>query len=62
MSNTMEISPSSPRTRFVALDVKDRNKILAEGITAKSTITKARKTGKNFILAFVPKRDETYIY
>ena len=57
----VRIKPKSKRSRFVALDVNDRRTIVAEGTTAKSTITKARRTGKDFSMMFVPAPNQTYI-
>lgn len=61
MTATLNINPKSPQTRWVALNIKDNSKIIAEGKTPQSVIKKADKTGKEYILSFVPKKGTTYI-
>ena len=58
---TYVIRPKSKRTRFVALDPKDPETIIAEGTTVKSVMRKARKTGKDFSMMFIPRGDRDYI-
>jgi hypothetical protein len=57
---TITITPKSPDTRWVTLD--DDNKILTEGKTAGEAIERAKETGKNFTLMFVPLKGNTYIF
>jgi hypothetical protein len=61
MNNTIKINPKNPNTRYVALDINNRSIIIAEGKTIKSVIKKATKTGKEYILSFVPKPGIKYI-
>lgn len=57
---TMTISPKSPDTRWVALD--EKNNIISEGKTPGEAIEKAKNTGKEFTLMFVPLKGNTYIF
>lgn len=57
----IQIRPRSKRSRFVAIDLIDRRTVIAEGVTAKSVAKKAEKTGKQFSMMFVPRRDATYV-
>ena len=55
-----KISPQKPTSRWVA--VSENNTIVSEGVKPETVIKKAKKTGSsNFYLAFVPKKDITYI-
>ena len=55
MSNAIKIRPKHPRTKFVALDLYDPSKIIAEGTTPEVVVKRARKTGKEFSIMFIPK-------
>ncbi len=57
---TLVVSPQSPDTRWVAID--EDNIIISEGKTPDETIKKAKETGKEFTLMFVPKADNTYFF
>jgi hypothetical protein len=48
-------------SRWVALDIVDSS-VIAEGKTPEETTQEAEKTGKKFMLMFVPKQGETYIF
>jgi hypothetical protein len=58
----INITPKNPDSKFIALDIKDQSKIIAEGKTINIVIDKAEKTGKKFILAPVLKENCTYIF
>ncbi|MEX0813655.1 MAG: DUF5678 domain-containing protein [Chitinophagales bacterium] len=62
MTATLNINPKNPDSRWIAVNVKDNSKIIAEGKTPQEVIKKAKKTGVNYILSFVPKKDSTYIF
>lgn len=51
-----------PDNRWVALDIIDSNVIISEGKTPEAVTASAQKTGKQFMLMFVPKKGETYIF
>jgi hypothetical protein len=55
-------TPKDPNSKFIALDIKDQSKIIAEGRTINTVIDKAEKTGKKFILTPVLKENCTYIF
>jgi len=57
----IKIRPRSKQSRFLALDIQDRGKIIAEGRTARSTVQKAEKTGKAFTMFTVPPSGHTLI-
>lgn len=48
-------------SQWVALDIID-NSVICEGITPDEVAQKAEQTGKPFLLMFVPKKGETYIF
>jgi hypothetical protein len=56
------IKPKNPDSRWVALDLFDDDKIIAEGIDPSDVTEKAKITGKQFMLMFVPNQGETYIF
>jgi hypothetical protein len=58
---TINIKPKSDRSRWVALSLGDKPKILFEGVKMEVVIKKANKTGKSYIMQFVPKPDSAYI-
>ncbi len=62
MTHSIKINIRNVRSKFVALDVKDRTRIIAEGRTAESAARKARKCGKPFSMMFVPARGRTYVF
>ncbi len=57
-----EIKVSNPENRWVALDIIDSNVVISEGKSPEEVAQLAKKTGKEFILMFVPKKGETYIF
>ena len=56
------IVPKDKDSRWVALDMFDGDKIIAEGKEPGEVTEKAKKTDKQFMLMFVPKQGETYIF
>lgn len=62
MQNTVNISVRSVKSRYVALDLKQQNKVIAEGKTATAVVDKARKTGHSFSIMFIPERGKTYVF
>ena len=62
MQKTVNISVRSAGSRYVALDLKQQNKVIAEGRTAQTVADKARKTGRSFSMMFIPERDKTYVF
>lgn len=56
----IRLKAKSPRSRFVAFDSK--NKVIAEGIKAKTVAKKAEKIMKEFSMIWVPKRGQDYIF
>jgi len=58
----MVIKPKSLESRWVALDMFETDKIIAEGKEPTVVTDEAIKTGKEFMLLFVPKQGETYIF
>lgn len=62
MQKTVNISVRSARSRYVALDLKHQNKVIAEGTTAEIVADKARKTGCFFSMMFIPERGKTYVF
>ncbi len=56
------IAPKSPDSRWVAIDIIDSNVIIAEGKSPEEVSELAKKTDKKFMLMFVPKTGETYIF
>lgn len=56
------IIPKNPDSRWVALDMFDGNKIIAEGKEPSNVTEEAKKIGKQFMLMFVPIQGETYIF
>ena len=62
MRKTVNISLHSAKSRYVALDLKQQDKVIAEGRTAESVADKARKTGRLFSMMFIPERGKTYVF
>lgn len=62
MQNTVNISVRSAKSRYVALDLKQQNKVIAEGRTAIAVADKARKTGRPFSMMFIPEHGKTYVF
>ena len=62
MSNSIKIKVKDSKSKFIALDTNDKSKVIAEGLTVKSVNKKAKKTGKDFFLMFVPKSGQTHIF
>lgn len=50
------------RERVAAIDLADRKTIIAIGTDAKKVVEKARKSGKKFIMAWVPIPGRKYIF
>lgn len=61
MSHAIVIKPTSPRSRWVALSLDKRAKIISEGVKPEVVIRKAEKTGKKFTIQFIPDPNSTYI-
>lgn len=59
---TIKIIPQNPRTKYVAIDIRNKSNIIAEGISVKSVVRKADKTGIDYSLMFVPKAGQICIY
>ncbi|MFZ4396201.1 MAG: hypothetical protein ACOYOU_11315 [Kiritimatiellia bacterium] len=62
MKHAIKIAACNPRSRFVALDSKNKAQIIAEGGTADSVARKAARTGKAFSMMFVPVSGKTYVF
>ena len=62
MQKTVNISVRSAGSRYVALDLKKQNKVIAEGKTATAVAEEARKTGRPFSMMFIPQRGKTYVF
>lgn len=60
--NTLEISPKSPKTRWVAIDTNDSHTIISEGVKPELVIKKADKTGKKYSMMYVPDPNNKYIF
>jgi hypothetical protein len=60
-SQAISITPQKATSRYVALDLFNSSKIIAEGTTMASTIKKAKALGQEFSIMFVPKPNQTYI-
>lgn len=58
----IEIKPKDPESRFCALDIKDGETILAEGKTHEEVIELADKTGKKYMISWIPESGKTYIF
>jgi hypothetical protein len=61
MNNTITINPQNPDSDYAAIDIIDKS-IIAEGTTIKEVIAKADKAGDAYVLMFLPKKGQTYIY
>ena len=62
MGNAITITPEKATTRFVAVDGKDRSRVLAEAKTAKAVLREAEKTGRSFSVMYIPAKGETYVF
>lgn len=62
MQKSIHISVRSVTSRYVALDLKDRTKVIAEGRTAVAVAKKARHTGRPFSMLFIPAKGQTYVF
>ena len=62
MRKTVNISVRSAASRYVALDLKKQDEVIAEGRTAIGVAGKARKTGRLFSMMFIPVRGKTYVF
>jgi hypothetical protein len=62
MKDAIKIKMRNVRSRFVALDLRDRTKVVAEGRTAEAVAKKAEKTGKPFSMLFVPAKGKRHIF
>ena len=62
MQKTVRFAVKSPSSRYVALDLHNKGRVLAEGRTAASVAEKVRKTGCLFSLMFVPVPGKTYVF
>lgn len=62
MLRSINIAVRSGTSRYVALDLTDKAKVIAEGRTALAVARKARKTGRSFSMMFLPERGKTYVY
>lgn len=56
-----EIKPKSTRSRWAAIWIEDGVTILAEGVKPETVIRKAKKTGKEYSMMFLPDPNTTYI-
>ncbi len=55
------IQVKNKNSQWVALDIID-NTVISEGVTTEEVTKKAQFSGKMFMLMFVPKKGETYIF
>jgi hypothetical protein len=55
------IQVKNKNSQWVALDIID-NTVISEGVTTEEVTKKAQVSGKMFMLMFVPKKGETYIF
>lgn len=56
----IEIITKDPNSRWAAFD--DDNNVIAEGLTPKEVIEKAKEKGTNFILVFIPSTTCIFYY
>lgn len=54
------IKTKSPESRWAALEMSNLNNIISEGIKPKSVFHQAEKSGKKFIMIFVPDSNIKY--
>ena len=49
-------------TIWAALDAEDNSTVLAQSTNPLEVAEIAKKSGKNFIMSFIPKEGQTYIF
>jgi len=59
--NEPKIEVTNKDSNWVALDIVNSS-VIAEGVTPEEATEKAEKISNNFMLMFVPKKGETYIF
>lgn len=57
MANPIEVRPKDGRSRFAALSMSDRSKIIAEGRTVSSVMKRADKSGEALFNGFYPTKE-----
>jgi hypothetical protein len=62
MQKTVNIFVRYKSSRYVALDLRKQDEVIAEGRTATAVADKARKTGRAFSMMFIPERGKTYVF
>jgi len=62
MTKTVSVSVHNKSSRYVALDLKEQGKVIAEGRTAVAVADAARKTGRLFSMMFIPEGGKAYVY
>lgn len=62
MTKTVTVSVHKKSSRYVALDLKEPGKVIAEGRVATAVAESARKTGRLFSMMFVPEGNKTYVF
>ena len=58
----IRIKVKSPDSRFAALDVNNKYKVLVEGKDAVVVATEARKLNIPFSMMFIPEKNKRHIY
>jgi hypothetical protein len=59
--NEPKIEVKNKDSNWVALDIVNSS-VISEGVTPEEATEKAEKISNNFMLMFVPKKGETYIF
>lgn len=62
MKDIIEIKPKNPRSRWVAVSLDKKTEILAEGIKLVTVVKKAEKTGRVFVMQWIPISNHTNIF
>ena len=62
MKKAIKLASKKTSSRYIALDLSNQNKILAEGTKPDTVAKQAGKTGRPFSIMYVPKPGKTYIY
>ena len=57
----LKIEIKNKDSRWIALDIVS-NSVISEGITPEEATIRAESISNNFMLMFVPKEGETYIF